>query len=76
MVSPKQREALANRKAVLLAEMNERLDQLPDSYEKEQLILKRNHCESKFPVFPADLTVWTIAYYEDFMRECDRIVSM
>lgn len=75
-VSPKQREALAARKADLIAEMNDRLDQMPDSYEKQQLIEKRDHCIAKFPIFPVDLSVWIIAYHEDWMREYDRAVAM
>ena len=74
-VSPKQREQLAKRRDDLLAEMNERLDQMPDSHEKQELIKKRDHCMAKFPVFPVDLSVWIIAYHEDWMRDYQRAVA-
>ena len=71
-VSPKQREALAEKKVELLGEIDERLNQMPDSYEKEELTRKRDHCVSKFPVFPIDLNGWIVAYHEDWMREYER----
>lgn len=68
MVSPGQREMLAKRKDELIAEINELLDGMPDSYVKEELIERRDHCMAKFPVFPVDLSIWIIAYHEDWMR--------
>jgi hypothetical protein len=67
-VSPKQREALALRKDELIKEMNDRLDTLPDSLEKQELVRKRDHALSKFPVFPLDLSIWMIAYYEEWIK--------
>lgn len=74
-VSPKQREALAVKKAELLGEIDKRLNEMPDSYVKEELVQKRNHCESKFPVFPVDLNGWIVAYHEDWMRDYDRAMA-
>lgn len=74
-VTPKQREQLEKRKAELLAEMNERLDQMPDTYEKQELITKRDHCIAKFPVFPVDLSSWMIAYFEDWLRDYNRALA-
>lgn len=75
IVSPKQRDALAKRKTALVAEMNDRLNQMPDSEEKQELIKKRDHCITKFPVFPADLSIWVIAYHEDWLREYARMTE-
>jgi hypothetical protein len=73
IATPKQREELAKRKDELIGEMNARLDQLPNSHEKDELIRKRDHCIAKFPKLPADLSVWMVAYFEDFMRDYQRI---
>jgi len=72
IITSKQREALAKRKAELLGEINERLDQLPDSHEKQDLIKKRDHCVAKFPISPVDLSIWIVAYWEDWMRDYSR----
>ena len=75
IVSPKQREMLANRKAELIAEMNERLDRMADSPAKHDLIMKRDHCIAKFPVSPVDLSIWIIAYFEDWMRAYTQAIT-
>jgi len=75
IVSPKQREALAKRKVELIAEIDNRLDQMPDSDEKVELIKKRDHCIAKFPVYPVDLSIWIIAYFEDWLREYERSLT-
>lgn len=69
IVSPKQRETLAKRKEELIAEINTRLDQMPESEIKQELIRKRDHCISKFPKSPVDLSIWVVAYYEDWLRD-------
>jgi hypothetical protein len=73
MISPKQREALAARKSEYLDIMNERLNGLPDSPYKQDLMRLRDHCFTKFPVFPVDLSIWKVAYYEDWVREFDKV---
>jgi len=75
MVSPKQREMLAKRKEELISEINGRLDQMPDSEIKQELIRKRDHCISKFPKFPVDLSIWTVAYFDDWMRDFHRAME-
>lgn len=74
-VSATQREALAKRKAELIAEINDRLNQMSDSDEKQELIKKRDHCIAKFPVFPVDLSIWQVAYWEDWMRDYNRVMN-
>jgi hypothetical protein len=73
VVSPKQREALEKRKTEYLGEMNDRLNSLSDSPYKQELMQKRDHCFIKFPVFPADLNIWVMAYFEDWLRDYDRV---
>ena len=73
IVGPKERETLAKRKAELTTEMDDRLAQMADSYEKQELIRKRDHALTKFPVFPVDLSIWIIAYFEDWVRDYDRV---
>lgn len=75
IITPKQREALAKRKDELMGEINALLDQMPDSEVKIALTAKRDHCLAKFPVFPADLTIWIIAYHEDWLREYNRTMA-
>jgi hypothetical protein len=53
--------------------MDERLAQMADSHEKLELISKRDHAVAKFPVFPVDLSIWMIAYFEDWMRDYRRV---
>ena len=72
LITPKQREALAQRKIDLIAEINQRLDQMPESEVKQDLIRKRDHCIAKFPKSPVDLSIWIIAYHEDWLREYNR----
>ena len=73
IVSPKQREALEKRKAEYLNQINEHLNGLSDSPYKQDLMRKRDHCFSKFPVFPVDLNVWVVAYFEDWLREFNNV---
>jgi hypothetical protein len=73
MVSPKQREALDKRKAEYLSHINEMLNGLADSPYKQDLMQRRDHCFTKFPIFPVDLSIWVIAYFEDWLREFDRV---
>jgi hypothetical protein len=73
MVSPKQRDELNKRRAEYAKEFNDLLSALPENYEKINLIQKRDHCLSKFPIFPLDLSIWVIAYYEDWMRDYRRL---
>lgn len=76
VVTPKQREALESRRVALIGAINERLDRMPDDMpEKQELIAKRDHCIAKFPKFPTDLSIWTIAYYEDWMRAYDSVMN-
>jgi hypothetical protein len=66
---------LAKRKATFLTDMNDRLNQMPDSEDKQDLIKKRDHCMAKFPIFPTDLSIWTVAYFEDWFREYARVTE-
>ena len=75
IVTSHQREALTKRKDELIAEMNERLDQMPDSHDKQELIKKRDHCIARFPIFPTDLSIWIIAYHEDWFRDYNRALA-
>lgn len=72
IVNPRQREALERQKAEYLTIINEHLNQMSDTETKQDLMRKRDHCFSKFPVFPADLSIWVVAYYEDWLREYRR----
>lgn len=75
IITPKQREALAKRKEELMGEINKLLDQMPESEAKAELTAKRDHCLAKFPVFPVDLSIWIIAYQEDWFRDHNRAIA-
>jgi hypothetical protein len=73
MVSPKQREELEKKKVHYATEFNSRLDSMPDSHDKQRLLALRDHYLSKFPIFPVDLSVWLVAYYEDWLKEYNAV---
>jgi hypothetical protein len=76
VVTPQQRDVLESRRVALLAEMNKKLDSMPDDMlDKQELIAKRDHCMSKFPKFPTDLSIWIIAYHEDWLRAYDSVMN-
>jgi hypothetical protein len=69
-VSVKQQEALARQKQECAAAMVAKLQAIPTELQ-DDLIRSREHALLKFPRFPRDVSVWRIAYYEDWMRKAD-----
>lgn len=72
-LSAKERERLQQEKERYLTEINRRLDQLEDSPFKIDLAALRNQYFLKFPTDPTNLTIWTVAYYEDWLREFAKV---
>ncbi len=72
-VSNKQRDLLLQRKAEYLALVNQHLEQLEDSPFKVELVTLRDRFFAKFPAFPVDLSSWVVAYYEDWLREFEKV---
>ena len=73
-VTPKERERLDAQQRECAAEMTRRLDALPE-YAKPDFLKMRDHCLSKFPKIPRDLSVWQVAYYEDWLREYNKVMN-
>jgi hypothetical protein len=73
IIAPKEREKLLKQKEERLAEMNLLLDGIEDSPFKTELQTRRDHVFAKFPTDPANLTIWIVAYYEDWLREYRKV---
>lgn len=73
LVTPKEREELAKKKIEYTSFFNDHLNRMPDSWYKQELMEKRDHCLKKFPVFPRDLSIWVVAYYEDWLKQLGQV---
>jgi energy-converting hydrogenase A subunit M len=72
LVSPKQRETLEIKRAEFIDLFEQRLALISVPEIREELMRKRDHCMSKWPITPANLSIWIVAYWEDWMREANR----
>jgi hypothetical protein len=74
VVTPKQREQLDKQKKEFFTEIDVKLASIPeDSYDRPDLQRMRDNAFRRFPTFPVDLTIWKIAYYEDFLKAYQRV---
>ena len=72
-ISNKERDKLLQQKKEHLAAVNTLLDGLEESPFKQELLTKRDQVFAKFPTDPMNLTIWTVAYYEDWLREYHKV---